>query len=620
MTRSKRKTCQRSLCILITVSLCVLSFFALAQEKETPSAGERDQTVRVHLSRLGVTDRMDLTLVSAYSASTQEGTALHFQAGSEIAILLRDDTLYLYYQGLSLRAGKRLTLSRDRAEGETGFRLTNYPALYMGDLRLDVIDGKVRPILSIHVEDYLLGVVPYEMSESFPLEALKAQAIAARTYALRKQNAANDFDLVDTTNDQVFRGYLPGNAQTEKAIRETRGICGFYNGKLAQCYYSASNGGQTELVTTVWPTTEDFGYYAFGDDPYDLANPASTVRTFELSKKYQKDETAPYALRALLASELAVELKALGYDPTPESVRVDAVKNVVLDTPAQEGSKRMTKVRMTVSISGRTRQDAPPSAADPDAEEVSLFVVTETPAPPTASPEATPAPQGSAVAFFPVVTVTPSPTPSPTPQPIYGPFTKIETPFALELDVFPTAESAFGLDISSHYDNEIWTLKETKEAYVIEARRYGHGVGMSQRGAQWMAVMHNMDYQQIMAFYYPGMELKRFEDTPIALAQPEEALAATAGPAPSPTPRPTLMPTTLPPEEGQWMASVTEIDDNSSLNLRSEPSLNGDIIMRLYKGQQLLVVEQCPEEGWVHVRTDVAEGYVMEDYLTKEGN
>lgn len=95
---------------------------------------------------------------------------------------------------------------------------------------------------------YCLGVVPYEMSDSFPLEALKAQAVAARTYALRSQNPTQPYDLVDTTNDQVYRGYVPGNDRTERAIRETRGVCGFYRDQLAQCYYSASNGGQTELV------------------------------------------------------------------------------------------------------------------------------------------------------------------------------------------------------------------------------------------------------------------------------------------------------------------------------------------------------------------------------------
>lgn len=600
----KRRSIRRCLALLLMLALPLCA--AQAQDMTLPSAGARDQTVRVYLSRLNLTDRMDLTLVSAYSVHTQAGAQLHFQAGSEVAVLLRDGALYLYYEGMSQLAGQSVTLLRDTAEGESGFRLTNYPALYAGDLQIDVVDGKVRPILSVHVEDYLLGVVPYEMSDSFPLEALKAQAVAARTYALRSQDPSQPYDLVDTTNDQVYRGYLPGNDQTERAIQETRGVCGFYRDQLAQCYYSASNGGQTELVETVWPTEEDFGYYAFGDDPYDVENPDSVVRTFEIKKTYGEEETAPYALRNLLATQLFDQLTALGYDPAPESVRVDGVSAVSVSGAASEDNKYMTRLTLTVSISGRTRKSAPAPVVDLNAEEVSLFeVVDETPSP---------TPTVQTTGFMPVVTVTPSPTPTP----VYGPFTPIEEPFTLELDIFPTAEQALGLDITAHYDNELWSVRETDVAYIVEARRFGHGVGMSQRGAQWMAAEYGKTYQEIIAFYYPGLTLMRYEDQPAQMTQPEAALAATPGPAPTPTPRPTLMPMTLTPQEGQWLATVTEIDDDSSLNLRKTPDLGGEILMRLYKGQQLLVLERCPQEGWVKVRTDVAEGYVVEDYLTAE--
>lgn len=600
----KRRSIRRCLALLLMLALPL--YAAQAQDMTLPSAGARDQTVRVYLSRLNLIDRMDLTLVSAYSVKTQAGAQLHFQAGSEVAVLLRDGALYLYYEGMSQLAGQSVTLLRDATEGESGFRLTNYPALYAGDLQIDLVDGKVRPVLSVHVEDYLLGVVPYEMSDSFPLEALKAQAVAARTYALRSQDPSQPYDLVDTTNDQVYRGYLPGNDQTERAIQETRGVCGFYRDRLAQCYYSASNGGQTELVETVWPTEEDFGYYAFGDDPYDVANPDSVVRSFEMKKTYGEEETAPYALRSLLATQLYDQLTALGYDPAPESVRVDGVSAVSVSGAASEDNKYMTRLTLTVSISGRTRKNAPAPVVDLNAEEVSLFeVVEETPSP---------TPTVQATGFVPVVTVTPSPTPAP----VYGPFTPIEEPFTLKLDIFPTAEQTLGLDITAHYDNELWSVRETDGAYIIEARRYGHGVGMSQRGAQWMAAEYGKTYQEIIAFYYPGLTLMRYEDQPAQMTQPEAALAATPGPAPTPTPRPTLMPMTLTPQEGQWLAAVTEIDDDSSLNLRKSPDLGGEILMRLYKGQQVLVLERCPQEGWVKVRTDVAEGYVVEEYLTAE--
>ena len=110
----------------------------------------------------------------------------------------------------------------------------------------------------------------------------------------------------------------------------------------------------------------------------------------------------------------------------------------------------------------------------------------------------------------------------------------------------------------------------------------------------------------------------QYPENDIALPAEEAELAATAGPAPSPTPRPTLMPATMEAAGGQWYALVTGIDDDSSLNLRATPELNGEIVMRLYKNQRLLVLERCQEEGWVKVKTDVAEGYVVEKYLTTE--
>ena len=581
----------------------------LADSAEIPSAGQTiDPQVRVLLRRLQITDRIDVSLSSAYGLCTEQGTELYLPGGSQISFQLKEGSIFVYCGALTLNGGADLTLTRyaDPDATEIGFRRVNYPALYQGDLRLKISEGALLPILTLHVEDYLLGVVPYEMSNSFPLEALKAQTVAARTYVLRKRSPDADYDVVDTTNDQVFRGYISGYGNAEKAVEETYGVCGFYKGKLAQCYYAASNGGQTELVESVWPGGGDYGYYAVADDPYDVENPYSVVKSVTLQKSYTNEEhdIAPYGLRNLLATVLRDELTALGFDPAPASIRVNTVSDVRL---SGEG-KRMDTLYLTVQISGRTRQDAAVPAVDSDQEEVSLVLEggAETAAP---TPGSSPSPEVSAV---------PSATPSATPAPVYGPFTAIEQPFQLEIAIFPTAEKLLAMSISSNYENELWTLVETDTAYRLEARRFGHGVGMSQRGAEWMAGRYQKTYQEILAFYYPGMSLMRYDFAESALPAAPEALAATPGPAPTPTPRPTLMPVSEQPTDGQWIALVTGIDDDSSLNLRSLPDLSGDIVMRLYKNQRLLVLERCEEEGWVKVRTDAAEGYVMESYLTAE--
>lgn len=592
----ERKKSTRILSFALCVAMLLTMTLSDAFAESGKIAGETDPMVRVLLRRLNITDRMDIVLTGPYGLTLPNGTELFFDRGNTLSFRLMGGKLYLYYENMTAELGTDCSLNRYKpgAGQDVGFSLTNYAAFYRADLRLKVDEDIILPIATLHVEDYLQCVVPYEMSEYFPLEALKAQTVAARTYVLRRRDPKRDYDVVDTTNDQVFKGYLPGFAKCEQAIRETEGVCGFFEGNLAQCYYSASNGGYTERVESVWSVKDRYDYYAAAPDPYDLENPASTVRRTVLPKKYGKNEAGLYGLRALLAQALEKELTALGMDPAAESIHIVEIRSLTMET-TPEG--KATAINMEVSLMGRTRQQVK--------EEPSVVI--------------TPLDE-DLMAVEPVITpvITPEPTPAPTPEAIYGDFVALEGTFTVQIPIFPQAESLLGMDISSNYENEIWTVVENKDSFVLEARRYGHGVGMSQRGAEWMASAYGKTYVEILNYYYPGMDLWRYEYTEEELPEAEEALSATRGPVLSPTPQPTLMPLSLEPAEGQWIATVTGIDDDSSLNLRSLPGLHGDILLRLYKHQPLLVLERCPEEGWVRVRTDYAEGYVMESFLSRE--
>ena len=95
-------------------------------------------------------------------------------------------------------------------------------------------------------------------------------------------------------------------------------------------------------------------------------------------------------------------------------------------------------------------------------------------------------------------------------------------------------------------------------------------------------------------------------------------LMATPAPTPSPTPRPTLMPvSTNQMPEGAYLAIVSNIDEDSTLNLREQPNTSAEIIRRLYKNQPLIVLS-VSKDGWAHVKTDVMEGYVRSEYLQAE--
>ena len=114
------------------------------------------------------------TLVGSYTLQD-----ISFQRGSKLTVSSKTGSLMVYYEGMALDAGKTLTLKRHRTEEgkENGIRFNGIYELHPGDLVLSVQNGMIRAVLHAPVEEYLQGVVPYEMSSSWPSEALKAQAV-----------------------------------------------------------------------------------------------------------------------------------------------------------------------------------------------------------------------------------------------------------------------------------------------------------------------------------------------------------------------------------------------------------------------------------------------------------
>lgn len=106
----------------------------------------------------------------------------------------------------------------------------------------------------VDLEDYLLSVLPSEMPSSWPQEALKAQAIAARSYALAnvRKYRSRDFDVKDTIDDQVYSGVQAEQESTNRAVSETAGIVLKHGGKVCSAFFHSSSGGQTELAEHVW--------------------------------------------------------------------------------------------------------------------------------------------------------------------------------------------------------------------------------------------------------------------------------------------------------------------------------------------------------------------------------
>ena len=575
MKKTRGSFASRLLLLLLCAAL-LLPQTAFAAKETDPSQ------IRVLLQRLGLRKEAWMTLEGRYLAKGENGSEVLLPLSAGVTVFLREGQLVLFCEGLSFSAGKKLSLLRQEdGDTEPGIRFNLFSGVYSGDLTLSVQDGAIRPVLTLPLETYLLGVVPYEMSDSFPLEALKVQAVCARTYALSKLNASAEWDVVDNTNDQVFRGTPESAENTARAVAETEGLVLTSGGRLITAWYSASNGGQTELPGNVWGGNNIPACFAMTDDPWDLQNPASTTRKAVLNK--DGSGLSPGFLRLLRAAlKKDPALDDFRLEPEDE-IRVDAIRAVELSDPRyQKPSRLMTKITLTLKISaalkpGRTRRIV-------DEDELS-FEDEE-------NPDLTPAPAvgGDDRTLVPAGTHT------------------------VTMDLFP--ETVFMLSLSVYgANNEIITVTENESDYTLISGRFGHGVGMSQRGAQQMASEGKKKFTEILDFYYPGAKLKRYEGEKAPLPTADPLLAVTPGPVPTATPRPTLMPVTEKLPEGAWLAEVENIDDDSTLNLRELPSPGAKVLMRLYKHQKLIVLEEAEVAGWLKVRTDVIEGYVMASFL-----
>ena len=254
-------------------------------------------------------------------------------------------------------------------------------------------------IIELDLEDYIVGVVAGEMPISFEEEALKAQAVVARTYALRRVNAQNEYDVVDTTKNQVYLdnerlmkawgdNYDKNIAKIKKVVSETSHECIFYDDKLIDALFFSTGVGMTENSEEIFPTK--LPYLRSVSSTWDeTASPVYKEKyTFKLTKFY--------------------ELLGLKYN------------------------KELNIVKTNVTSTGRIK-------------EIKINGVT-----------------------------------------------------------FKGQKVQQLLNLRSNY----FSISKVGENVIIETKGYGHGVGMSQYGANGMA-KEGYSYREIIDHYYQDVELKK---------------------------------------------------------------------------------------------------------------
>lgn len=123
---------------------------------------------------------------------------------------------------------------------------------YRGGFELSALGGKMAVVNELPFEQYLYSVVAIEMYTSWPIEALKAQAVAARSYVLNKGYGFQIAHVVDTTLSQAYQGVGVERPSTTEAVEATKGVVALHNGKVIEAIYSSSGGGMTADASEAW--------------------------------------------------------------------------------------------------------------------------------------------------------------------------------------------------------------------------------------------------------------------------------------------------------------------------------------------------------------------------------
>jgi SpoIID/LytB domain protein len=223
--------------------------------------------ISIGFTSMGNISTLDFSLTGDYFII---GQGVILSGSNSYRIVLSNSVFNLYQNNVLLySASNDITIKPLNTGTFVKFQKAGYACQFSGNMTFKNNGTSFIPINTLKMEDYLKGVVPYEESNSWPIEALKAQAVAARTYAVRYSGrySAKGYDLTDDVYSQVYRGYVASYTNSNAAVSATVGKVLTYNGAAIEALFSASDGGFTEKADNVWsnslPYTKDVV------DPYD---------------------------------------------------------------------------------------------------------------------------------------------------------------------------------------------------------------------------------------------------------------------------------------------------------------------------------------------------------------
>ena len=348
--------------------------------------------------------------------------------------------------------------------------------------------GDLTVVNVLDLEDYVKGVVCYEMGREWPLEALKAQAICARTYALANlgTHESLSFDVCNTDYCQVYHGTGSGredygpSSTSDQAVEETAGRVLWYEDALAETFYSSSHGGASESAYYIWGTNmEEYPYLCGVEDPYEqLVADSNTYSSWTVT--YTADELQSRLRGYGFGNNTSLDYLELTYSQLGNVIQVtfhwtNGQTNTVTQRSSNtiKGVFGLRSIRFTVN--GETVNSGSSGGGD------SGYLVNGS--------ETIDSTEGLNI--------------------ISG--TGEISQAGEDLYVISGSGSVSALEPggSSGSNQGGGTVTVSGDTYVFEGSGWGHQVGMSQYGANAMA-REGFTGEEIVEFYFPGTHVDSY--------------------------------------------------------------------------------------------------------------
>lgn len=397
--------------------------------------------------------------------------------------------------------------------GDPIFLITNTDAYFAGqsaDTNVDLGSREYRGIMKFQLassglitavnivdfEEYLYGVVPSEIPSSYAYEAIKAQACAARTYALIKVQKKSDlgYDICDTTHCQVYGGYTNESKTTTQAVVDTEGKAIYYNGSPVEALFSSSSGGYTEDAVNVWGN--DVPYLKAVPDEYET-DCQTWTRTFTLSDIDKICAAKGYNIGSATGMRITIDNKTSRVQKV-EFIGTEGTKAITLESCRTVfnaiGSSLSSRV---FTITNGITESGNSSSGSNSNLNVALGTFVSSPIDGYTMTNKNSYVIGNDCA---VVYSTASGTKA------YGADGKFVDLSKIP-ELVPFINNAAGSSSTSTASTGTTVIRSSGSTINISGRAIGHGVGLSQRGANGYGQL-GYDYIEILQHYYTGVTVE----------------------------------------------------------------------------------------------------------------